>query len=334
MVRWPTASTTASGSTIAVIPREAGKERVELRVGGACPGHPEDVVVVRTAPTRVAACTGHTLAEALAAAGTDLVDPSPFFAHADEMEELRIETVGRDAPRVEIVRRGTGWSERAPEERELTSDETDSANALAVALAGARGTDVHRAAADERFEPHARVTIARTGGGTREVVELGPAGPDGSALGAARGRRRAPPRDAGGGPAAGSPPGGAARSRVWRAPFDPGAVVAVDDTCGPTPQRLELRRSPLAPSGSGRAAGGRGHGGGPRRNGLAREGRRVAERGRRRRLRVRRARCLLGHDDARRRAAGLRRLRRGGRGRLLRAHRRRSGGVRRVERAA
>jgi hypothetical protein len=235
------ALTTPSGAIIAVTPREAGKERVELRVGGECPGHPDDVVVVRTAPTRVAACTGHALAEALAAAGTDLVDTSPFFAHADEMEELRIEPVGRDGPRVEIVRRGTGWNERAPEERDLTSDETDSANALAVALAGARGTDVHRAGTDERFEPRARVTIARTGAGTREVVELGAAATDGTALvrrtddGAIlrvpRGvARRLAPHPV------------ALRGRaLWTAPLSPGAVVAVEDTCGPTPQRLELR---------------------------------------------------------------------------------------------
>jgi hypothetical protein len=233
-----------SVSTIAVTPREAGRERVELSVGGECPGHPEDVVVVRTAPTRVAACTGHALADALAAASTDLVDTSPFFAHADEMEELRIDAIatgGREGPRVEVVRRGTGWTERAPEARALTSDETDSANALALAVAGARGIDVHRAGTDERFEPRTRVTIARTGAGTREVVELGEAGPDGSALvrraddGAILRVTRAVARRL-------APHPVALRGRaLWTAPFDPGAVVAVEDTCGSTPQRLELR---------------------------------------------------------------------------------------------
>ena len=235
-------ATASPAFTIAVTPREAGKDRVELRVGGPCPGQPEDVVLVRTAPTRVSACAGRALVEALeATTGADLVDTSPFFAHADEMEELRVEPVGREGPRVDAARRGTGWHERAPVDRDLTSDETDSANALALALAEARGTDVHRAAADEHFEPRARVTVVRTGGGATEAVELGPAGPDGTALvrraddGALLRVTRAVARRF-------TPHPVALRARsLWPTPFDAGSVVALEDTCGPTAQRIELR---------------------------------------------------------------------------------------------
>jgi len=234
-------STAAPAFTLAVAPREAGKERVELRVGGECPGQPEDVVVVRTAPSRVSACTARALVEALATTATALVDTSPFFAHADEMEELRVEPLGREGPRVDAARRGMGWHERAPEDRDLTSDETDSANALALALAQARGADVHHAGADDHFEPRARITVVRTGGGTTEIVELGSTGADGTALvrraddGAILRVTRAVARRF-------APHPAALRARsLWSAPFDAGSVVAVEDTCGPTAQRLELR---------------------------------------------------------------------------------------------
>ena len=231
--------------TIAVTPRDAGKERVELRIGGECPGQPEDVVIVRTAPTRVAACTARALVGALRTTGTALIDTSPFFAHADEIEELRLEPVGAPLPgtgtRVDAARRGMGWHERSPEDRDLTSDETDSANTLTLALAQASGTDVHHAGADEHFEPRARVTVVRTGGATSEVVEVAATGSDGTALvrraddGALLRVTRAVARRL-------TPHPVAIRARsLWHAPFDAGSVVALEDTCGPTAQRLELR---------------------------------------------------------------------------------------------
>lgn len=231
--------------TIAVTPRDAGKERVELRIGGECPGQPEDVVIERTAPTRVSACTARALVDALRTTGTALVDTSPLFAHADEIEELRIEPVGAPLPgagtRVDAARRGTGWHERAPEDRDLTPDETDSANTLTLALAQANGTDVHHAAADDHFEPRARVTVVRTGGATSEVVEVAATGSDGTALvrrgddGALLRVTRAVARRF-------TPHPVAMRARsLWHAPFDAGSVVALEDTCGPTAQRLELR---------------------------------------------------------------------------------------------
>jgi hypothetical protein len=238
-------STASPVFTIVVTPRDAAKERVELRIGGECPGQPEDVVIVRTTPARVSACTARALVEALGTTGTALVDTSPFYAHADEIEDLRLEPVGAPLPgagtRVEAARRGMGWHERAPEDRELTSDETDSANSLALALAQSRGTDVHHAGADDHFEPRARVTVMRTGGGASEVVELSATGSDGTALvrraddGALLRVTRAVARRF-------APHPVALRARsLWQAPFDAGSVVAVEDTCGPTAQRLELR---------------------------------------------------------------------------------------------
>jgi hypothetical protein len=234
-------SITSPAFTVTVAPRDAAHERVELRIGGECPGQPEDVVVVRTAPSRVSACTPHRLAEELATSAPALVDTSPFFAHADEMEELSLESPGRPGPRVEIARHGNGWRERSPEERDLTSDETDATNMLALALAQARGSDVHPTAEGDPFTPRARVTLVRTGEQTRETVELASPSPDGTTRirraddGAVLRVSRAVARRF-------EPHPVALRARpVWKTPFEAGAVVAIEDTCTPSPEHLELR---------------------------------------------------------------------------------------------
>jgi hypothetical protein len=224
---------------VTVEPQDESKPRVELKVAGACPGQATDDLLVETAPGRVSACVARTLADALRDAKVALDDTAPFFAHADEMEEVRLEPVGAAGTRVDIARKGAGWRERAPEDRDLSPDETDSANALALALATARGSQVRRAA--EPFAARARVTIERTGGSSTEVVDVGAPEPDGSVwvrrtddgavvrLGAAQARRFEPH------PAA-------LRARaLWHSQFDPGAVVGIDDTCGPVPEKLVLR---------------------------------------------------------------------------------------------
>jgi uncharacterized protein DUF4340 len=233
--------------TVVLIPRDPAQPQVRLAVGGACPGvDPQlggDVVVVRTEPSRSSACVPKGLIEALAATPESLVDLSPFVAHADEMEELRIERIepgGGGGPRVELARRGGGWHERSPEDRDLDGDEVDSANALVASVAGARALDARHGEPGERFPARSRATIVRTGGGTNEVVEV--AAPDASGIALARriedgavlrlpraAARRFEPHPI-------ALEGGA----VWRAPVDPGAVVAVDDSCGRVPGRLEL----------------------------------------------------------------------------------------------
>jgi hypothetical protein len=228
--------------TIRVAPQDASRPPVQLRVGGACPGEEHDVVVVRTSPARVSACVAKSLVDTLRATPEALVDTSPLYAHADEIEELRLEPVGGGGgPRIDLARHGAGWHERSPEDRDLGADESESANTLAAALASARASDAHEARADERVTPRARATVIRTGGGTTEVVELSAPGADGDVLvhrmddGAVlhlplAAARRFEPHPV------------ALRARpVWRPAFDPGAVVAIDDTCGPMPQHLELR---------------------------------------------------------------------------------------------
>ncbi len=229
---------------VVLVPRDTSRPRVSLLVGGACPSTDPalegDVVVVRLEPTRASACAAKGLTDALETTADSLIDASPFAAHADEIEELRIEPVDAGGPHVDLARRGNGWHERAPEERDLDADEVDSANGLASALAEARALDARRGEAGERLAVKARATIVRTGGASTEVVEV--AAPDAAGVALARrvddgailrlpraaARRFEPhPIALGAGP-------------VWRTPVDPGAIVAIDDSCVRVPQRLDL----------------------------------------------------------------------------------------------
>ncbi|MGH7297295.1 MAG: DUF4340 domain-containing protein [Polyangiaceae bacterium] len=227
--------------TFTVSPRSPGDPTVELAIGGDCPGHPGEVVVVRTKPGRVCACASRSIVDDLPSDPGTLVDTSPFFAHADEIEELRLEPVGASGPRVELARRGSGWHERAPLDRDLAGDEVDAANSLAAALTGARASAVLPRAPAGRYTGRSRVTAVRTGGETPEIVEVGAPEPDGSILlhreddGAFLRVTRATA-------ARFEPHPIALRARsLWTTPFDPAAVTSLDDSCGPTTQRLERR---------------------------------------------------------------------------------------------
>jgi uncharacterized protein DUF4340 len=241
----------AGGITVTLTPRDEKRPVLELRIGGACPGQPDDVAVVRTtggaagpspeggAPP-AAACTARTLVEALGATAESLVDWSPIFAHADEIEQIRLEAVPAGLV-VDLARKASGWHERAPDARDLDRDESDSANNLALALASARALDERRGAAGEGFAVRDRVTVVRTGDGASEVVELDGQAADGTTLarraddGAVLRLSRSVARRF-------EPHAVALRSRsLWRPAFDAGAVVAIDDGCTRAAERIELR---------------------------------------------------------------------------------------------
>ncbi len=228
-------------TTLVLSTREPGGVRLELRLGGECPGQPADVVAVRTAPARVSACVARSLADAFAVKAAALVDTSPLFARADEIEELRLEDLA-GGPRVDLARRGSGWHERAPDERDLSSDETDSANLLASVLAQARAIEVLAPKANpagRSFVARSRATVIRTGGGTTEAVEIAAPGPDGTTWArrvedgawlrlpsAVASRLRPHPVALRGG-------------AVFRPPIDPGEILGLDSSCG-AGERLEL----------------------------------------------------------------------------------------------
>jgi hypothetical protein len=226
--------------TVALEPRETGRPRVRLLIGDGCPGDRDRVVVVRTEPERMSACVAKNLAVLLGELDEELVDRSPFYARADEIEELRLEPVADDGPHVDIARRGAGWRERAPEDRDLTGDEVDSANALAGALSNAVALEA-RPGGGQHIAPHSRVIAVRTGAETTEVLEVASPGKDGTTLarrlddGAILHLSQPDSRHF-------EPHPIALRSAaIWQPPFDAAAVVAIDDSCGLTPEHLLMR---------------------------------------------------------------------------------------------
>jgi hypothetical protein len=161
--------------TILMTPKEAGKPPGELVIGEACPGNPNDVVVLRKLPTRVAACAPKGALDALLAIEpAALVDRRPFSFRHDEIEELRLESlVGGDAgpaPHVlELARRGTGFHQREPVDRELTAPEAEAAAELVTLLEQSVADDVQPGGG-----PFAAVARARVRSGDHdETVEVG-----------------------------------------------------------------------------------------------------------------------------------------------------------------
>ncbi|MDP9002027.1 MAG: DUF4340 domain-containing protein [Myxococcota bacterium] len=236
----------SAAMNVQVVPRDPSRRDVELQLGGVCPGHPDDVIVVqrlRAEPWQRAACTSNALFEAMGVAPESLVDTAPLLASSDEIEQIRLESTEHGGPLVEIARKGTGWHERAPSDRDLDPQESESANNLAGALAGARAIEVHAAAAGEHLAMRSRAIIVRIRDGASETLELSAPGPDDVVLarrlddGAILRLPRAVARRF-------EPHPVALRSReIWRPPFDAGAVVAIDNGCTAVAERLELRNN-------------------------------------------------------------------------------------------
>ena len=239
---------------VRLTPTDPTRRAVELLFGGPCPGHPDEVVVRMPEPSEGAdahlatrmpepsecACVAGSLIRALSPEPDSLADTSALFAHADEIEQIRLEALGGGA-KVEIVRKGRGWHERLPDDRDLDPDESDSANGLALAIANAKSLGLPRTEGGEPQLGHIRATVTPVGGRTPEVVELGSPQPDGVSLarrtddGAVLLLSRDAARHF-------APHPVALRSRtLWHPAFDAGDVVAIDSGCGAVPERLELR---------------------------------------------------------------------------------------------
>jgi len=107
-----------------------------------------------------------------------LVEKHPFTMRMDEIEELRLEQAG--AATIEIARKGTGFHQRAPSDRDLEEAEADAATQLLERIAISEARAVSRGGAGAA--PFASVGRAVVRSGEREqVVEIGAAGPDGRA---------------------------------------------------------------------------------------------------------------------------------------------------------
>lgn len=164
--------------TIVMTPKDGSKPPAELVVGEACPGHPNDVVVLRKKPTRVAACAPKGALEAMLVVPDTLVDKGLFTPKFDEMEELRLERLGdgdagaAGAPKaIELARRGTTFHLREPQDRDLDPAEADAVTELLGRLTDAQATSV-TPGKGAPFTAIARAKV-RFGGDREEVVEVG-----------------------------------------------------------------------------------------------------------------------------------------------------------------
>ncbi|MDB5221279.1 MAG: hypothetical protein JWO86_9206, partial [Myxococcaceae bacterium] len=162
-------------ATVKLFPKDASKPAAELVVGEACPGHPADVVVLRKAPHRVAACAPQDIVGYLSGDAAGLADKHPFSLRMDEIEELRLE---HGAETIEIARKGTGFHQRAPTDRELSEAEADAATQLLERIAISEAKAVSRGASNASPFVSTGRAVVRTGE-REQVVEIGAPGPDG-----------------------------------------------------------------------------------------------------------------------------------------------------------
>lgn len=112
------------------------KGRARLLIGAACPGYPEEVAVVRTSPSHIAACVPMKAIDAFRE--SDWVERAPLTLHFDEIEEVRIDG---EKP-FEAVRVGGGWRQRIPDEKELDAAHADNVASFVIHYTAARAESV------------------------------------------------------------------------------------------------------------------------------------------------------------------------------------------------
>ncbi|MET0592517.1 MAG: DUF4340 domain-containing protein [Polyangiaceae bacterium] len=170
---------TPSKVRIVMTPRDKSLPRAVIDVGGDCPGHPDDIVAVHREPLpKKAACVPQGSFDGLAQPFDRFVDLHLFSLRPDEMEEVLLQN-GKD--RLEIVRAGMGFHQRAPTEGNV---ETDVGQAFTKSLSDLTAKVVSGAPNDEGLEmartPNGKswsATITRVDGGEEragaETVEGG-----------------------------------------------------------------------------------------------------------------------------------------------------------------
>jgi len=165
-------------ATLKLVPRDSSKAPAELAIGEACPGHPADVVVLRKTPTRVAACAPQDLVGFLTGDAASLVDKHPFTLRVDEIEEVRLEHAGSEA--IELARKGTGYHQRAPLDRELPEPEAEAATELLTRISVSEARSVTRGSSTgSAFVSTGRALVRN--GPREEIVEVGAPFADGRA---------------------------------------------------------------------------------------------------------------------------------------------------------
>jgi len=156
--------------TITMTPKDSSLPPSELALGAACASAPDDVVLERRTPTRLAACVAKGALTGISTPLIDLVDRHPFAAIAEEVEQLSLTTLP-NGNRIELARKGDGWHQRAPTNRDLLGEEGDMATALVKALVASEGELLESPPGP--FSPTIRAQVTRAGSSVLETIEIG-----------------------------------------------------------------------------------------------------------------------------------------------------------------
>ncbi len=160
------------GIEITLVAVDASRPRVHLRFGGVCPGNDKDVLVSVEEPSPRVACVPSVVAEAVRKPRSLYVDDRVFYARADEVAELRFESLSAKGVVLDLARRGSGWHERAPEDRQLAGPDADAASAFVERLTSLQASQVVPPAEGELLATHTTITLVAAAG-THEVLVTG-----------------------------------------------------------------------------------------------------------------------------------------------------------------
>lgn len=108
----------SSPTTITFVPKDSSQARGVLAIGGACPDNPEQVVAIQREPSRISACITREIADGLPKSADALVDRSLFWGNFDEVEEIAF---AHGDKRLELARKGTGYHQRVPVDRDVAA---------------------------------------------------------------------------------------------------------------------------------------------------------------------------------------------------------------------
>jgi hypothetical protein len=104
---------TARPLRVTLLPREGDRPRAQLEIGGPCPEHADEVIVIVRQPQTRAACVRNDVIAPFSLERSYLTDKVPFAARPDEVEAL---TLTRGERRLVLTRSGTQFLLREPSE--------------------------------------------------------------------------------------------------------------------------------------------------------------------------------------------------------------------------
>lgn len=170
----------ATRTLVRLTPRDPKTSKVVLELGGACPGAPGTLVIVRGSPAR-AGCVRDEVARPFGVARDALIDEAAFWARPDEVETL---AVTRGDKRLVLTRSGTAFLLREPTSAAV---ELDAGNARLQAVVRAGGELLHDADPAKLGLSPARdkvvlTVLARDDKATEETLELGRVEADGALI--------------------------------------------------------------------------------------------------------------------------------------------------------